>query len=99
MLAIARDVVQAAAGNHAVGLGFDDARVDAPACELIVFLDEQPRLLAVAVFAAVSADERPAAFELFTVELEFEPALGVALDGGALRDQCAAVPDQTHTGG
>ena len=91
---VARDLFQATARHDAVGLLVDDARRVALLRVLVALFDQQPRLLArfAAVFAAMGADQRPAALELFTVELELEVALLISGDRIADRMPGASIP-------
>ena len=91
---VARDLVEAAARDDAVGLLVDDAGRVAFLRVFVAFLDQQPRLLArlAAVLAAVRADQRPAALELFAVELELQMPFLIAGDRIAVRMPGAAIP-------
>src|SRR6266851_2809043 len=96
VLALLRNVLEAAPGEHAFRRIVDDPSGGAALCERIVFLDQEPSLVAAlaTVLTAVGLHQRPAAFELLAVELEFEMALGVAHDGVAFRDPRSPVPQQ-----
>src|SRR6266853_3637551 len=99
VLALLRDVLETAPGEHAFGRIVDDPSVGASLCERIVFLDQEPSLVAAlaTVLAAMGLHQRPAALELLAVELELEMALGVARHRVAFRDPRSPVPQQYRT--
>ena len=80
------------AREHALRLGVDDAVLGRRPRRVVLLLDQQPRLLALAG-AAVHAHQRPAAVQLLAVEAELELAGAVAGARVADRLPGAVVPD------
>ena len=67
------DLLETASADDAIGLIVDDRCFRAQACVLVLFLDQEPAVLA--VFAAATAHQVPSALQLFAVEFELQVAL------------------------
>src|SRR5690349_4618420 len=87
------DLVERSAGRDAVGALVDDQALGTESRVIVALLEQQPALVAAAVFAAAAANQIPGAVQLLAVKLEFQMAFGVALVGIALRRPGAAVPE------
>jgi len=83
--------------EHALRLGDGDVVFARWPRLVVALLDQQPRLLALAV-AAVHAHERPAAVQLLAVQPELELAGAKPLARVADRLPCAVVPDDHLAG-
>ena len=92
------DLLEAAAGDRAVRGFLGDGGIVRSALVLVVFLDEQPVILALCTKAiALHADECPVALELLAVEYEFELAVAQAFIHIRDRLPRALVPDHHGT--
>src|SRR5690606_13634710 len=92
-VALGRDRIEVAAGQHALGMGIDDLRSAARPRSAVAALDQQPVVLGVTLAGATAEpNERPAPAQLLAVKREVEFALREAAGRVALGDPMPPVP-------
>ncbi len=76
MVLLLSDFIQASAGYGTRRLLVGDGRLARPTLVLIMLFDKQPIRFAFACGLAAHPDQRPVAFQLFSVERELQAAFG-----------------------